>query len=530
MRLLDSKTLELKEFPDNAIPSYAILSHTWGSDEVSFQEMQRASANSRAGYTKIKLACAQAADDGLDYVWVDTCCIDKSSSAELSESINSMYRWYQKAQICYAFLADVSANEDLSAGESAFEKSRWFTRGWTLQELIAPSNLVFYSVDWDRVATKLELRDIISEITSIDVAALEGADPGCFSVAQRMSWASKRNTTRLEDVAYCLLGIFDVNMALLYGEGERSFIRLQEEIMKDSDDHSLFAWTAKGSDPRTCRGLLATSPAEFENAGGIVSYLDWGMTSIPYAMTNKGLRITLDLSMTDEQNVWIATLNCAASASSNITLGIFLKQLSSIGDQYGRVYPKKLLKLADGETPTKTETIHVRQKISVPGPENIDQEQAFLVRTDSLRRSIVGFFPSRIDTPAGPKDVSELKRKQPLLIPIPKRTNGWVAGLLFKHEDPEYRTRLHVMLGFTPDLGVSTSIIATIDKEDSNEIFTFCDPRDPSVLEYVVSGRNSGSFFAEDSSVDRRLHTKLGLQRKSGRKIYTVDIGMSDIR
>src|SRR5271155_2971591 len=138
MRLLNSKTLKLEEFPESEIPKYAILSHTWGKDEISFQDMQTGSAGKKAGYTKIKFSSAQALDDGLDYFWVDTCCIDKSSSAELSEAINSMYRWYQNAQICYAYLADVIVAEKPRGRGSAFERSRWFTRGWTLQELIAP--------------------------------------------------------------------------------------------------------------------------------------------------------------------------------------------------------------------------------------------------------------------------------------------------------------------------------------------------------------------------------------------------------
>src|SRR6266487_1057988 len=141
MRLLHSITLKLEDFPDNELPDYAILSHTWETEEVSFQHMQGYDAEKIAGYRKIKLCCDQAVRDGFEYVWVDTCCIDKQSSAELSEAINSMYQWYQKAEICYAYLADVPADTNLQSEHSAFAKSRWFTRGWTLQELIAPSRL-----------------------------------------------------------------------------------------------------------------------------------------------------------------------------------------------------------------------------------------------------------------------------------------------------------------------------------------------------------------------------------------------------
>jgi hypothetical protein len=520
MRLLNSKTRELEEFPDNAIPKYAILSHTWGEDEVSFQDRQQGLAYVKAGYTKIKFSCAQAVQDGLDYVWVDTCCIDKSSSAELSEAINSMYRWYQKAQVCYAYLADVSTNKDLSVTKSAFASSRWFTRGWTLQELIAPSNLVFYSSNWDRITTKSERCDIISEITSIDVGVLEGTDPGCFSIAQRMSWASKRNTTRVEDIAYCLLGIFGVNMALLYGEGERSFIRLREEIMKDSDDHSLFAWKAKESDLRKYRGLLATSPEEFQNSGNIIPYQEWSLTSVPYAMTNKGLRITLNLSVGNKQNVYNATINCPAPGSSSNTLGILLKRLSSVGDQYCRVHPKEL-RATSGLHNNKMETIYVRQKIPAPEPENFDQEQAFLIRTDSSRHPMMGFSLSRIDTPAG--QVYEINPRE---LPIPKGTNGWVAVLSFRHEDPKNRSAYFVLLGFTPDLGVSIRIISAIDKPNSEDLFNCYDPRDPSVLERIIV-LESGFLNNQVDKGKLLLRVELGLRRVLGRKLYAVDTGMS---
>jgi hypothetical protein len=290
MRLLHSGTLKLKEFPDNGIPKYAILSHTWGDDEVSFKDMQGYFVKRRKGYSKIQGCCKKAASHGFKYIWVDTCCIDKSSSAELSEAINSMYQWYRNAKRCYAYLADVPTDTDPYSTDSAFAKSRWFTRGWTLQELIAPSSLVFLSVDWHEIGEKSDLRDTISAITGINTEILGGEDLRMASIAQRMAWASKRETTRSEDIAYCLMGIFDVNMPLLYGEGERSFIRLQEEIMKDSDDHSLFAWRDIMAPAEPHRGLLANSPAEFTDSGNIIPFRYWEV-STPYSMTNKGLCI-----------------------------------------------------------------------------------------------------------------------------------------------------------------------------------------------------------------------------------------------
>ena len=197
--------------------------------------------------SKIREACRIARENGYRYLWIDSCCIDKTSSSELSESINSMYRWYALADVCYGFLADVPAEEDHHRNNSRFRRSRWFTRGWTLQELIAPLKVVLLAKDWTVIGTKLSLGDLIAEITNIDYSALLHVEPlDEFSVAQRFSWASGRKTTRVEDRAYSLLGIFDINMPTLYGEGERAFRRLQEEIMRRTPDQSLFAWTDFG--------------------------------------------------------------------------------------------------------------------------------------------------------------------------------------------------------------------------------------------------------------------------------------------
>src|SRR3984885_15797145 len=264
MRLLNTTKRELEEFGGNEIPLYAILSHTWGESEITFQDIE-GDAEEKVGYEKVRETCSRAAADGFDYVWIDTCCIDKTSSAELSEAINSMYRWYQESGVCYAYLADVPPNAvDYQTGTIGpeFSKSRWFTRGWTLQELIAPSTVIILDQKWQEIGTKSSLQRVISEITGIPTNILLGGDLEDASIAQRMSWASKRKTTRIEDLAYCLMGIFGINMPLLYGEGERAFTRLQEEIMKVSDDHSLFAW--KSSEKYA--GLLTTSPAALLNS------------------------------------------------------------------------------------------------------------------------------------------------------------------------------------------------------------------------------------------------------------------------
>ena len=181
--------------------------------------------------------------DGYEHIWIDSTCINKDSSSELSEAINSMYYWYGSAEVCYAFLSDVPEGDEVFAMDSAFRRSRWFRRGWTLQELIAPESVVFFSRGWTLLGTKITLLEVIHDITKIDGGVLlhtKALDEA--SVAQRMSWASTRETTRVEDQAYSLLGVFGINMPTLYGEGEQAFRRLQEEILRRIPDQSLFAW------------------------------------------------------------------------------------------------------------------------------------------------------------------------------------------------------------------------------------------------------------------------------------------------
>ncbi|KAL8994767.1 MAG: hypothetical protein Q9169_005351 [Polycauliona sp. 2 TL-2023] len=242
MWLINAKTLKLEEVWGETVKSYAILSHRWEEEEVSHQDMHDyAIAVKKKGFTKIAKSCELALKDGFDYMWVDTCCIDKKSSAELSEAINSMFRWYESAGICYAFLSDVDCSRE-EADETSIhhqiQQSMWFARGWTLQELLAPRNVVFYDSNWISLGTKKSLDRVIEQRTGIDALAL---DRSCyftaFSIAQRMSWAAERITTRSEDTAYRLLGLFQVNMPMLYGEGQQAFMRLQEEIIKQSDDH-----------------------------------------------------------------------------------------------------------------------------------------------------------------------------------------------------------------------------------------------------------------------------------------------------
>ncbi|RYP03915.1 hypothetical protein DL765_010366 [Monosporascus sp. GIB2] len=260
------------------------------------------------------------------------CCIDKSSSAELSEAINSMFKWYEKAAVCYAYLSDVSS---LNNVESALAASRWFKRGWTLQELIAPKKMDFFTADWSYIGSKQTLCDMISNSCHIEKEYLNRMhNVRAASIAKRMSWVASRETTRVEDIAYCLLGIFDVNMPMIYGEGKKAFKRLQEEIIKlYPEDHSIYAWgiinqpsnawngTAQATEHVQVQqrephgpvlepllGLLAESPREFSNSGDVVPvpwigrfYRTWSKSrpmATPPVSIGKSIKIDLPVTPT----------------------------------------------------------------------------------------------------------------------------------------------------------------------------------------------------------------------------------------
>ncbi|KAH0431149.1 het domain-containing protein [Colletotrichum camelliae] len=336
MRLINVSTYEIEEFFGEEIPNYAILSHTWiGGEEVTFQEFSdqkekaKNGARTKSGWDKIENTARLAWEDKHEHVWIDTCCIDKTSSAELTEAINSMMSWYEKSQVCYTYLRDVPSRPPRKEQEDAFRDSRWFTRGWTLQELLAPSKLIFIFADWMRFDTRDKMADLVSSISGIDASFLctpeaqertsdnsairvsRRAKLESASIAQRMSWASKRRTSRVEDIAYCLLGIFDINMPLLYGEGPKAFLRLQEQILMSSDDQSILAWNFEGFQTEYAyengenwwsdydreleyAGLFATSPAAFSTCKNI-KRTHIGKPALHSLITNRGLRLELRL-------------------------------------------------------------------------------------------------------------------------------------------------------------------------------------------------------------------------------------------
>ncbi|KAK0653118.1 heterokaryon incompatibility protein-domain-containing protein, partial [Cercophora newfieldiana] len=302
MWLIDTATLQLKFFPNAEGLKYAILSHTWGPEEISFQEMatrETITTSGKLGWSKIGLTCKLALETyGLKYAWIDTCCIDKTSSADLSEAINSMFAWYQSATVCLAYLEDFTLTSrgswDNAVLQEGLKSCKWFTRGWTLQELIAPSDVSFYDGNWTRIGTKKALTGMLSAITHIDENVLH--DVGFLPlvhVGKKMSWAASRKTTRIEDMAYCLLGIFDIQMPLLYGEGKKAFLRLQEQIARSVNDLTLFAWEQDASlkNGADRRGLFALTPCEFKNCNRLQVLEHPLEQEIEFTFTNRGLRI-----------------------------------------------------------------------------------------------------------------------------------------------------------------------------------------------------------------------------------------------
>ncbi|KAI6881403.1 hypothetical protein KC360_g5392 [Hortaea werneckii] len=350
MRLINTKTLETHEFLPAYIPRYAILSHRWQEEEVSFKQYSKRhkypEIQRLRGFTEIEQFCRIARERQTEWAWIDTCCIDSRSSAELSEAINSMWRWYKGAAECYVYLCDVHTQELSSDVLAQVEKSEWFTRGWTLQELIAPGYRVFFTSEWNDIGTidsggtafsQMVMRDsskiedssvilllAISRTSKVPFLCLQASSVKSFSIGERLSWSANRTTSRPEDVAYSLMGLLDVNMPLLYGEGkQKAFTRLQLELLKKSNDTSLFAWQYPRSSLyvplRRDRGLLASSPAKFANFRHKRSPMDdSGLTMagknpslIPYEMTNRGLYLHVGCYRIQSRKIaWLCVLWC----------------------------------------------------------------------------------------------------------------------------------------------------------------------------------------------------------------------------
>ncbi|KAI9150707.1 heterokaryon incompatibility protein-domain-containing protein [Paramyrothecium foliicola] len=389
MWLINVNSYELKSFLDlKKRPQYAILSHTWGEEEVSFQEIKTLDqARLKNGFRKIIYCCQQAKKDGYSWAWVDTCCIDKTSSAELSESINSMFAWYSESSICYAFLEDVNSTEDFVRPKATrpsceWKPPRWFTRGWTLQELLAPSHIVFYSEDWRLLGSLSEHQHVIADLTGIEHGILDrrlSLDE--VPVATRMSWASKRNTTRKEDEAYCLLGIFDVHMPLLYGEGDKAFQRLLKEILTKTEDQTILLWGSRGPTQdmegfhfgyeRPC---FPESPHEYQSGALLRTVFSNPNPDMRVTTQERGIRIAARTEMLANSNslrkwvshfessktqpLWLMALNCfvelSRSNSSYATNGrvailITPSMLSNRGTQTWTIHGHAYFLVSDDE-------------------------------------------------------------------------------------------------------------------------------------------------------------------------------------
>ncbi|KAH6605288.1 rna 3 -terminal phosphate cyclase [Trichoderma cornu-damae] len=368
----------------SGLPRYAILSHTWGDGEVLFEDMMamdRTAAKKKSGYSKIENGCRRAAADGFEYLWMDTCCVDKNSLVELSESINSMFRWYKQCSICYVFLEDCHGPKPYQVSSHSANVPRWFTRGWTLQELIAPNTLHFYSAKWAHLGTKADHMDGLSLVTGIDHYALGGGDLSKISIARRMSWMANRKTTRTEDMAYCLLGIFGITMPLLYGEGPKAFARLQEAIMKETDDQSLFAWKEDGAGYRDSGergGLLAFSPLCFASSTSVSKFYSPRPGGRQNAITNQASVVNLLLcqDMTSRSNDdFFAILDCSVGHTPGVLAGIRLKRKHTSGNDFMRIDASQVFQFArverdgsvaiEGFDPTKEqeELMEVRSRV-----------------------------------------------------------------------------------------------------------------------------------------------------------------------
>ena len=356
------RRVKVLEFGDEEELEYAILSHRWTEEEVDYNEIveltkmdkkERSKIRQRDGYRKILQSCEQAKKDGHKWLWVDTCCIDKRSSAELSEAINSMYRWYENSSICYAYIHDLPGSSFPAArNDERYAKSNgwpeWFSRGWTLQEMIAPRDVRFFNKDWYPIGDKKTLAPTLQTITQVPRDILkEGLSSNRPCVAQIISWAANRTTTRVEDRAYSLMGLLDVNMPMLYGEGKKAFHRLQLEIIRTSNDQSIFAWGGSPSGMRT-GSILADDPSFFWGCNTMElmnqdEFIKSFRRDIPeaelpltednrlstFSITNRGVQIWLFLRpVVGSNSVFYATLPCRVGSaypqSEPVTINVAL--------------------------------------------------------------------------------------------------------------------------------------------------------------------------------------------------------------
>jgi len=385
MHLFNCKTRSLDHFFDDNAPPFAILSHTWGPDaeELSFQDMKRGDIGKPGiGSIKFQGCLEQAQADGLTHFWNDTFCIDKTNLVELAEAIQSMFRWYQRARMCYVYLADVKT-DDARGPDSNFGASRWFTRGWTLQELLAPREVRFYNADWKLLGTRNSLCALIERATGIPRLFLLGITPlRAASVAQRMSWAARRETRREEDRAYSLLGIFDVSVPVIYGEGgEQAFWRLQDQIMRTTRDDSILAWginnlAEHGEAPgKIVPGkVLAASPSDFADSGTIVYHERTGAPINNLELSGGSIRMRVRVENLENLGYWTVSLRCGPEDKPGYVICLRLVPAVNGGpDEYVRPSGWSTGIAVEPSSEQPTTLVHIRNngdaRASTVGPE-----------------------------------------------------------------------------------------------------------------------------------------------------------------
>ena len=470
MRLLNTTTITLSCFDGDDVPHYAILSHTWGDAEISFQDLLAKAPSELgglAGYAKIRSCCALAAQQGYEYVWIDTCCIDKTSSGELSEAINSMYRYYQEAQVCYAYLADVRITDSWCSDTwRDFRRSRWFTRGWTLQELLAPKQVIFYGSDWQELGSKSSLSSQISLITGIQLGHMN--DINSASVAQKMSWASRRETTIVEDIAYSLMGIFDVNMPQIYGEGKKAFMRLQHEIVKSSDDESIFAWMDAGLIES---GIFAQSPKAFAQSGDVVQIIDGQKLYLPrppYSVTNRGLAIEIIAweDAASNKGISFVPLNCGRLPDSGDAsvkrIDIELEKVSR--DDFVRSSPWRLEQSLPRIEVSSTRLVYVRP-VYTPY-DTYEHQRSFFIKALPLTEK--GFSILKTYACQSERHLWDLPDKRCWSIRLQKSKS--VAALLLQSDRHKSQQRFAVILRANKSIVGIDVIVPSSDQTFQEEI------------------------------------------------------------
>jgi hypothetical protein len=502
---------------------YAILSHVWGEREIIFEDIAHDTVQeaSEASQDKVYKACEQAAKDDYQYIWIDTCCIDKRSTSELSEAINSMFNWYRDAATCYAYLIDAPDDLGTEEGKTVFARSKWFRRGWTLQELLAPKEVEFFSGNWSPIGEKRALSVLLSEITGIDTEILQDDKPlDSASVARRMSWAAKREVTRPEDRAYSLMGIFSVNMPMLYGEGaEKAFLRLQEEIMKASDDQSLFAWVDQSSSPEAIFGLLAPSPFSFLYSNSIIPYQDWEPRS-PYAMTNRGLRIELHLTALKD-GLYVAALDCPSPPNfeNSSFLALYLEKVSESDEQYARV---RVGTFGMVRQRGHLQTIYIRQKPQRPSDNGAFPHHIIQLRYRPPRevykvmRIVALPNVKKMDPLLTRTDTQSNWIESPIAFSLPRGPKDLAAGIIFESDEGERVVVLvgsfkNFQVGFDArELDIDTNI-DSIKFEDLQQLYT------PS-----TSGRIELEYHSIRSSATPVV--------RPPSKYYIIDVGIEKIK